>query len=170
MSNFINTNEKHEIYNTFSFHVGAVMRSIWYTDYNLVQIVTTITMMTSSNGNIFALLALCEGNPPVTGGFPSQRPVTRSFGVFFDLRKRLGAPVVCDAIALIMTSLWWHNGTLIPHNGHQQHKISYTVWTYVCCEMYTYSKATGFPNLSMHAILPLHQFEMICFYCVMCVF
>ena len=25
-----------------------------------------------------ALLALCEGNPPVTGGFPSQRPVTRS--------------------------------------------------------------------------------------------
>ena len=31
-----------------------------------------------------SLLALCEGNPPVTGGFPSQRPVTRSFGVFFD--------------------------------------------------------------------------------------
>ena len=33
-----------------------------------------------------APLALCEGNPPVTGGFPSQRPVTRSFDVFFDLR------------------------------------------------------------------------------------
>ena len=33
-----------------------------------------------------ALLALCEGNPLVTGGFPSQRPVTRSFEVFFDLR------------------------------------------------------------------------------------
>ena len=35
-----------------------------------------------------ALLALCfvrDGNPPVTGGFPSQRPVTRSFDVFFDL-------------------------------------------------------------------------------------
>ena len=32
------------------------------------------------------LLALCEGNPPVTGGFPSQRPVTRSFDVFFDPR------------------------------------------------------------------------------------
>ena len=38
-----------------------------------------------------ALLALCEGNPPVTGGFPSQRPVTRSFDVFFDLNIRLGA-------------------------------------------------------------------------------
>ena len=31
-----------------------------------------------------ASLALCAGNSPVTGGFPSQRPVTR-FGVFFDL-------------------------------------------------------------------------------------
>ena len=44
--------------------------------------------MTSS---FFALLALCVGNPPATGGSPSQRPVTRSFDVFFDLRmnKRL---------------------------------------------------------------------------------
>ena len=33
-----------------------------------------------------ALLAICGGNPPVTGKFPSQRPVTRSFDVFFDLR------------------------------------------------------------------------------------
>ena len=33
-----------------------------------------------------ALLALCEGNPPVTSGFPSQRRVSRSFDVFFDLR------------------------------------------------------------------------------------
>ena len=32
------------------------------------------------------LLALCEGNSPVGGGFPSQRPVTRSFDSFFDLR------------------------------------------------------------------------------------
>ena len=32
-----------------------------------------------------ALLALCEGNSPVTGEFPSQRPVTRSFDVIFDL-------------------------------------------------------------------------------------
>ena len=33
-----------------------------------------------------ALLALCEGNSPVTGEFPSQRPVMRSFDFFFDLR------------------------------------------------------------------------------------
>ena len=38
-----------------------------------------------------ALLDLCEGNPPVTGGFPLQRPVMWSVDVFFDLRlnKRL---------------------------------------------------------------------------------
>ena len=37
------------------------------------------------------LLALCAGNSTVSGEFPSQRPVTRSFDVFFDLRldKRL---------------------------------------------------------------------------------
>ena len=34
-----------------------------------------------------ALLALCAGNSPVTGEFPSQRPVTRKFDVFFDLRQ-----------------------------------------------------------------------------------
>ena len=30
-----------------------------------------------------ALLAICAGNSPVTGEFPSQRPVTRSFDVCF---------------------------------------------------------------------------------------
>ena len=33
-----------------------------------------------------ALLAICVGNSPVPGEFPTQRPVTRSFDVFFDLR------------------------------------------------------------------------------------
>ena len=31
------------------------------------------------------LLAICTGNSPVTGEFPAQRPVMRSFDVFFDL-------------------------------------------------------------------------------------
>ena len=41
-----------------------------------------------------ALLALCEGKSLVSGEFPSQRPVTRSFDVFFDLclNKRLSKP------------------------------------------------------------------------------
>ena len=33
-----------------------------------------------------ALLALCERNSSITGEFPQQRLVTRSFDVFFDLR------------------------------------------------------------------------------------
>ena len=37
------------------------------------------------------LLSLCAGNLVVTSGFPSQRPVTRNFDVYFDLclNKRL---------------------------------------------------------------------------------
>ena len=53
-----------------------------------------------------ACLAFCEGNPPVNSEFPSQRPVTRRFYVFFDLRlnKRLSKqsrhrPVIWDSIA-----------------------------------------------------------------------
>ena len=41
-------------------------------------------MMTSSNGNIFRVTGhLCR---EFTGEFPAQRPVTRSFHVFYDLR------------------------------------------------------------------------------------
>ena len=36
-------------------------------------------------------MAICAGNSPVPGEIPAQRPVARSFDVFFDLRlnKRL---------------------------------------------------------------------------------
>ena len=37
-----------------------------------------------------ALLAICSGNSLVTGEFPAQRPVMRSFDVFFDLRLNKG--------------------------------------------------------------------------------
>ena len=59
------------------------------------------------------LLAICAGNSSVPGEFPAaQRPVTRSFNVFFDLRlnKRLSKQtivrlVIWDATVPIMTSL-----------------------------------------------------------------
>ena len=35
---------------------------------------------------ISALLAICAGNSSVPGKYPTQRPVTRSCDVFFDLR------------------------------------------------------------------------------------
>ena len=48
-------------------------------------------MMTSSNGNIFRVTGPLCGEFTGPGEFPTQRPVTWSFGVFFDLRlnKRL---------------------------------------------------------------------------------
>ena len=48
-------------------------------------------MMTSSNGNIFRVTGPLCGEFTGPGEFPTQRPVTRNFGVFFDLRlnKRL---------------------------------------------------------------------------------
>ena len=57
-----------------------------------------------------ALLALCVGNSPVTGEFPSQRPVTRSFDVFFDLRlnKRLSKQWRRRRFETPLRSLWRH--------------------------------------------------------------
>ena len=48
-------------------------------------------MMTPSNGNIFRVTGPLGGEFTGPGEFPTQRPVTRSFDVFFDLRlnKRL---------------------------------------------------------------------------------
>ena len=72
-----------------------------------------------------ALLALCAGNSPVTGEFPSRRPVTRSFDVFFDLRlnKRLSKQSWGWWIETPSNSLWRHcNGSkrieYIPLNMH----------------------------------------------------
>ena len=33
----------------------------------------------------YAVLAIFAGNSPVTGEFPTQKPATRSFDIFFDL-------------------------------------------------------------------------------------
>ena len=50
-----------------------------------------VTMMTSSNGSIFRVTDPLWGESTATGEFLSQKPVTRSFDVFFDLslNKRL---------------------------------------------------------------------------------
>ena len=57
-----------------------------------------------------AFLALCEGNPPVTAGFLSQRRVTRSLDVLFDLRldKRLRKQSRRRWFETPARSLWLH--------------------------------------------------------------
>ena len=42
--------------------------------------------MTLSNGSIFRVTGPLWGKPPATGEFPSQKPVTRTVDVFFELR------------------------------------------------------------------------------------
>ena len=57
-----------------------------------------------------ALLAICAGNSPVPGEFPSQWPVTRSFDVFFDLRlnKRLSKQSWGWWFETLSRPLWRH--------------------------------------------------------------
>ena len=57
-----------------------------------------------------ALMALCSGNSPVTGEFPSQRIVTRSFDVFFHLclNKRLSKQSRGWLFETPSRSLWHH--------------------------------------------------------------
>ena len=57
-----------------------------------------------------ALLALCAGNSPVIGEFPTQRPVTRSFDVSFNLRlnKRLSTQSWGRWFETPSYSIWRH--------------------------------------------------------------
>ena len=57
-----------------------------------------------------AFLALCGGNPPVSGGYSSQRPETWSFDVFFDVRlnKRLSKQSRYRCFETPGRSLWRH--------------------------------------------------------------
>ena len=66
--------------------------------------------MTSSNGNIFRVTGPLCGNSQVTGEFPSQRLVTRSFDVFFGLRlnKRLSKQSRRWWFQMPPRSLWRH--------------------------------------------------------------
>ena len=60
-------------------------------NYILSDFLDSRNIITSSNGNIFHVTGPLCGEFPGPGEFPAQRPVMRSFDVFFDLRlnKRL---------------------------------------------------------------------------------
>ena len=61
-------------------------------------------------GTFSALLAICAGNSPVSGEFPAQMPVTRSFNDFFDLRlnKRLSKQSWGWWFETLSRPLWRH--------------------------------------------------------------
>ena len=83
------------------------------------------SMMTSSNGNIFHVTGhLCrEFTGP--GEFPAQRPVTRSFDIFFDLHlnKRLSKQSLG----------WWFETQLLPLWRHSTGISWESCNTFVLC-------------------------------------
>ena len=62
-----------------------------------------------------ALLAICARHSPVSGEFPAQRPVTRSFDVFFDVRliRRLSKHLRGWWFETLPHPLWRHRNVTI---------------------------------------------------------
>ena len=74
--------------------------------------------MTSSNGNIFRVTGPLCGEFTGPGEFPIQRPVTRSFDVFFDLRLNKWLSNNCEA------------GDVRRYGGH--YDVSVMLWGVFC--------------------------------------
>ena len=87
------------------------LKFVVYDLYKLeLSINTTLPWWRHQIETFCASLVLCEGNPPVTGVFPSWKPVMRSYDVFFDLRlnKRLSKQSLCRWFETQSRSLWHH--------------------------------------------------------------
>ena len=80
-------------------------------------------MMTSSNGNIFRVTGPLCGEFTGPGEFPAQRPVTRSFDVFFHLRlnKRLSKQPWGWWFETPGLSLWRHRNVDIHPPAREWH-------------------------------------------------
>ena len=73
-----------------------------------------------------ALLAICAGNTPVPGEFPTQRLVTRSFDVFFDLRlnKWLNKQSWGWWFETLPCPLWRHGNEIIQCTGGHRTRVA----------------------------------------------
>ena len=85
-------------------------------------------MMMSSNGNIFRVTGPLCGEFTGPGEFPTQRPVTWSFDVFFDLRlnKRLSKQPRGWWFETLSLSLWRHCNAY--HNNRPGREYRQTWW------------------------------------------
>ena len=116
----------------FEFSRSYVILTIWWprSGVRIYQIVTgvtsdvgvpsthlVVTWWRHRMGTFSSLLALCAENSPVTGEFPSQRPVTRSFDVFFDLplNKRLSKQSRRRWFETQSRPLWHHCNGIFPN-------------------------------------------------------
>ena len=76
-----------------------------------------------------ALLAIRAGNSPVNGEFPAQRPVSRSFGVIFDLRLKewLSKQSWGWWFETPVRPLWRHDNAIRYSTGAQATNMTYDV-------------------------------------------
>ena len=65
---------------------ASISQNTWLMKNELYVLVHGVLWWCHQMETFSALLALCVGKSPITGEFPTQRPVTWSFDVFFDLR------------------------------------------------------------------------------------
>ena len=88
----------------YVFLVTGNVNAIW--SYTL----STFSWWRHQMETFSTLLVIYVGNSPVPGEFPAQRPVTRSFAVFFDLRlnKRLSKQSWGWWFETLSCSLWRH--------------------------------------------------------------
>ena len=95
--------------------------------------VIVIFMMTSSNGNIFRVTGHLCGEFTGPGEFPTQRSVTRSFDLFFDLRpnKRLSKQSWGWWFETLLHPLWRHR------NGYQSDDDMHIAISNICKQTQT---------------------------------
>ena len=91
----------------------AILSELWSDKDIAIALERTVSpnMMTSSYGNIFRVIGPLCGEFTGPGEFPTQRPVTRSFDVYFDLRlnKRLCKQSWGWWFETLLCPLWRHS-------------------------------------------------------------
>ena len=120
-------------------------------------------MMTSSNGNIFRVAGPLCGEFTGPRWIPAQRPVTRSFDVFFDVRlnKRLSKQSWGWWFETPSHPLWRHSNvncvsSELPHIHATTEACAYFVWFRVVnTSITTWTQVTDpsyacFPSLHRH--------------------
>ena len=114
-------------------------------------------MMTSSNGNIFRVTSPLCGEFTGPGEFPTQRPVTRSFDDFVDLRlnERLSKQPWGWWFEILSWSLWRQCNDM-PMGAICKLKICYT-----CLVVVLYAVLCSFDQITMGP-------DCICMYHLSC--
>ena len=107
-------------FNRFARKVHRQGGGKWWIHHAIicVSILSIINWWRDQMETFSASLALCAGNSPATGEFPAQRPVTRSFDVFFYrcLNKRLSKQSWGWWFETPSRPLWRHSNELRSNN------------------------------------------------------